>query len=134
LKNLQDLKDHSRPKKTRWPCRGRYQDAPAAPPPFEAMIREIRGLHSACMNGNEDTVEMMLDMGADLSIRALGGFTPEGIATLYGHEHIVALLRAVATRRARGEAFSMGQHARLGASSLILGLEPAVVRLILDQA
>ena len=50
--------------------------------------------------------------------------------------NIAALLREFATRRnerERCEAFAMGQHNRLGAESLVPGLEEGVLRVILDQ-
>ena len=44
-----------------------------------------------------------------------------------------ATLLTSATRTAQCEAFAMGEHVRLGALSLILDLEPGVVRMILEQ-
>jgi len=46
---------------------------------------------------------------------------------------MVALLRAVATERARCIAFAMGLRERLGAASLVRALDPEVVRMVLDQ-
>ena len=45
---------------------------------------------------------------------------------------MVALLRAVATERARGLAFAMGLRERLGAGSPVRALDPEVVRIVLD--
>ena len=36
--------------------------------------------------------------------------------------------------RAQGEAFTMGHHERLGAESRVRGLEPGVVKIILDAS
>ena len=44
-----------------------------------------------------------------------------------------ALLRAEKTRRAMLEAFTMGQHKRLGAAARILPLSPDVVQMIMDR-
>ena len=94
---------------------------------------EEMALHLACERGNESTVEMLLGRGADVHARNVLGDTPEEMASRCGHEHIVAVMRAFAKHRAKFEAFAMGQHERLGARSLILGLEQELVRLILDQ-
>ena len=45
---------------------------------------------------------------------------------------VAALLRAVATERARCIAFAMGLRERLGAGSLVRALDPEVVRMVLD--
>ena len=49
-----------------------------------------------------------------------------------GHDQVAGLLHSVAKRWTVYEAFAMGQHERLGASSLVQVLDPGVVRIILD--
>ena len=44
---------------------------------------------------------------------------------------VAALLREVATERARGVAFAMGLEERLGAGSRVRLLDPEVVRMVL---
>ena len=82
-------------------------------------------------------VHLLLDRGAEVHARNSSGETPEDLAFRYNLSYrgrIVGLLRAEATRRAKCEAFCMGQHLRLGAKSLALYLDADVVRMILDQA
>jgi hypothetical protein len=43
------------------------------------------------------------------------------------------LLRAEKTRRDKCAAFAMGQHARLGAGSIIMTLTPELVKMVLDR-
>ena len=78
-------------------------------------------------------VPLLLDKGADVEARTKNGQTAEDLTSAPGQEQVVALLRA-AKRRAEREAFAMGHHQRLGAQSLIQGLDAGVVRLILDLA
>jgi ankyrin repeat protein len=94
-------------------------------------------LHWAATRQDEfsaEIVTMLLEKGADLSARDGSGETPADLATSLGQGKVLALLGAEAMRRAGAEAFAMGQHARLGAGSLVLVLEPELVRTILDQA
>ena len=82
---------------------------------------------------------MLVDNGADVRARAGlltsagSGETPDGLAFSKGHYAVGSMLRAVARRWEEHEAFAMGQNERLGALSPSLGLEPGVVRMILDQ-
>jgi ankyrin repeat protein len=87
-------------------------------------------LHRAAMWRGAVTVQILLENGAHFHVRNRWGNTPEECATLSGNRLVAALLRDVPTR----EAFTMGQHARLGATSLVLALDEGVVRMILDQA
>ena len=83
-------------------------------------------------------VRMLLDKGADVCARTRGGQTPEDLARLHASKSWImaeatGLLRAVAKRRAECEAFAMGHHERLGARSLVGGVDTDVVRMILDR-
>jgi hypothetical protein len=87
----------------------------------------------------------MLATGADVLAIDLAittkAQTPEDLASTPGRKQVVALLRAAAvvaaaveTRRALREAFAMGHHGRLGASSPVVDLDADIVRMILDEA
>ncbi|KAJ1496165.1 ankyrin repeat-containing domain protein, partial [Baffinella frigidus] len=90
-------------------------------------------LHSAAQRGNFDIVEVLLDKGAGLDARTILGETPAELATTHRQLHVTGLMREVARRRAARGAFAMGHHERLGAKSLVRGLHPEVVKMIMDQ-
>ncbi|KAJ1468052.1 ankyrin repeat-containing domain protein [Baffinella frigidus] len=91
-------------------------------------------LHRAAEEGRSAVVQILLDQGGDVRARTRALETPQDLASARGHEQVAAVLRAVATRRAKCEAFAMGQHKRLGLGShLVRDLDPALVRMILDQ-
>jgi len=58
------------------------------------------------------------------------GRTPEHVATARWHFRVASTLRAEETRRAL--AFTMGQHARLGAGSWVRALDAGVVQMVLE--
>jgi len=100
----------------------------------EVDIRKANGhtpLHCAVSRMDFEAVRQLLDWGADLRARTNAGATPEDLSAYGG---MTNMLRAVATRRARCEAFAMGHHERLGATSLLRGLDLEVLRIILEQA
>jgi hypothetical protein len=72
---------------------------------------------------------------ADLSATTDGGKTPEQLAFTKEIKGLTrsVLLRHKETRRAMLEAFTMGQHAKLGANSRVLALSPDVVQMIMDR-
>ena len=81
--------------------------------------------------------EIVQSDSARVDARKLAGLQPMLRRAFSGmvagvEDKVVVLLRA-AKRRAECEAFAMGHHQRLGAQSLIQGLDADVVRLILDQ-
>eukprot|EP00075_Anas_platyrhynchos_P039372 XP_027328625.1 ankyrin repeat domain-containing protein SOWAHC-like isoform X5 [Anas platyrhynchos] len=49
-------------------------------------------LHWAAKHGKEDMATMLVGAGADINMRAHGGYTPLHIAALHGHRQIVELL------------------------------------------
>mmetsp|Transcript_2321 Transcript_2321/g.5497 ORF Transcript_2321/g.5497 Transcript_2321/m.5497 type:complete len:88 (-) Transcript_2321:54-317(-) len=49
------------------------------------------------------------------------------------HLQVTAILTAEAVRRAKCEAFAMGQLDRLGAKSRVLALDAGVVRMVLEH-
>mmetsp|Transcript_13444 Transcript_13444/g.32677 ORF Transcript_13444/g.32677 Transcript_13444/m.32677 type:complete len:262 (-) Transcript_13444:133-918(-) len=85
-------------------------------------------LHTAVQRKDLPMVQLLLDKGADVC-----GCVPEDIASTFA---IAALLRVarVAARRKVREAFAMVLHERLGATSLVRGLDEEVLRMILDLA
>ena len=91
-------------------------------------------LHIAAKQGRTFIVQALLDNGADINVVTNDGMSPMQCASYWGYYELSAILRAEAARRAAWVAFAMGQHPRLGAKSLVLGLESGVIRLILDPA
>ena len=92
-------------------------------------------LHEAAARGRLEVVQMLLGNGADFLARTDAGESPEGLATARGQTQVAALLGAVAEeadRRVRWGAFAMGQHQRLGARSLVQGLDADVAHIILN--
>ena len=83
--------------------------------------------------GRGDVVRLLLNRGAAPHARTRCGKTPWDLARACGHGQVAELLRA-AMRKAECEAFAMGHLQRLGARSLVQGLDAGVVRLILDPA
>jgi len=57
---------------------------------------------------------------------------PPPSSSAHRKAQFASLLPSV-TRTAQCEAFAMGEHVRLGALSMVLGLEPGVVRMILER-
>jgi hypothetical protein len=90
-------------------------------------------LHHAASQGFDSVVKMLLDKGADEQAKTNNGMTPETLATRESHHHTAALLKAEGVRRVTFVAFAMGYHERLGAGSMVQGLEPEMVRMVLEQ-
>ena len=86
----------------------------------------------AARHGKGAVVPLLLfhGKGADLQSTS-NGRTPEDIAFSRSHLQVAAMLKAEAHRRTC-EAFAMGQLERLGAGSRVRGLEPEVVRMVLE--
>ena len=61
------------------------------------------------------------------------GRTPEDAAIAIPHPQIAAMIRAEGVRRAKCEAFALGQHARLGAGSWVQALDAGVVSMVLEK-
>ena len=81
---------------------------------------------------------LLLANGADLQSKTNAGRTPEDAAIMRQNVQIAAMIRAEAARReamrrAKCEAFAMGQLERLGAVSRVRALDPGVVRMVLDH-
>jgi len=91
----------------------------------------ITPLHAAVREGGEATIQILLGAGADMAARDWFGRTPRTIAEEDDALHEVAAI-LLAAERERSVAFAMGHQERLGAASLVRGLEPEVVRMVLD--
>jgi hypothetical protein len=81
---------------------------------------------------------LLIHYGADVLARNNFGDTAEFMATRSGVHRVVELIqtepaRMEALRRAKCEAFAMGQLERLGAVSRVRALDPGVVRMVLDH-
>ena len=50
-------------------------------------------LHCSCEKGELDCVKLLLDSGASLEVEDKYGDTPQRIAEIYGHLHIVSILK-----------------------------------------
>ena len=99
-------------------------------------------LHGSAASGHWVMVRMLLDQSADVSSENNDGKTPLDLCAdrtnipwvpTWRHEQVAALLLAEETRRVTWGAFTMGQHARLGAGSRVMTLHPELVKMILDR-
>ena len=90
----------------------------------------------------EKAIQMLLAHGNDVSAKIAhlkattdAGKTPEHVAYTDDIKEMLraALLRAEGARRGLLEAFTLGQHERLGVASRILPLAPEVVQMIMDR-
>lgn len=69
----------------------------ASPELTEAIVDDfarMRPLHCACRGGAVDTVDLLLDLGADCRARNEEGYTPFILACKYGRAAVVKLLLA----------------------------------------
>jgi len=98
----------------------------------------MTALHRSSRWGREEVVHMLLDHGADMSVKDNFGETAQDLATTRSHVQIVAMLKAEPARReavrtSKCVAFAMGQHERLGVGTRVRGLDPGVVRMVLEH-
>jgi len=94
-------------------------------------------LHYAAHSNHTNAARVLLERGADIYPRNVYGETPgeasPHTATAASSLHFLAILKAEAGRRAKSEAFAMGQHERLGMGSWVRGLDVGVVRMVLEH-
>ena len=93
-------------------------------------------LHRAVSGGHEAVVRLLIAHRANVLAEAINGATPLDFvhqAASEAHPEVVAMVKAEAVIRAKCVAFAMGHHARLGAGSMLEGLEPEVLRTVLGQ-
>ena len=98
----------------------------------------MTALHRSSRWGHEEVVRMLLDHGADVSVKDNVGETAQDLATARSRLQVVAMLKAEPARReavrtSRCVAFAMGQHERLGVGTRVRGLDPGVVRMVLEH-
>ena len=88
-------------------------------------------LYRAAEGGRAVVVEQLLAAGADGAAAADDGSTPRSIAQGDG---VLAMLLAAEeeAQRSRSIAFAMGLEERLGAASVVRGLEPEVLRMVVE--
>ena len=92
-------------------------------------------LHQAAYEGRGEVVRLLLGAGANVSSRNTDGRTPLAMSRLQNEPcHVEVAEMLAGAEQARSAAFAMGHHERLGAASLVLRLEPEVVRMVLDSA
>jgi ankyrin repeat protein len=72
---------------------GRQAQKPPRPPANGGQSRTITCLHEAARNGNAEMVRLLLDHGADINARDLGGETPLGWALQANRQAVADLLR-----------------------------------------
>jgi ankyrin repeat protein len=126
------------------------------------MVFSTTPLHGAVVNAHVEMVRLLIELGADQSRRDDHGFTALDYAiesvrfhdehiprkhtnkyalcmhqmhsgTATDRRQIVEMLEVEETRKGKCLAFAMGQHARLGEGSLVDGLDPNVVEMILHM-
>jgi ankyrin repeat protein len=92
-------------------------------------------LHFAALRNHKAVARLLLRKGADLHAKTNDGRTPEEVSRSIGmlsypgkKPWFAAMLKAEAERRAKCEAFAMGQLERLGEGSRVRGLEAGVVQ------
>ena len=84
-------------------------------------------LYTAAFGRRAAVVEQLLAAGADGAAAANNGRTPRSIAQGDG-----VLAMFVAAQRLRSIAFAMGLQERLGAASVVQGLDPELVRMVVE--
>ena len=90
-------------------------------------------LHLAALHGHEDVVQVLIEHRANVLAETNDGVTAEGLAASRSHLEVVAMLKAAAVTRAKCVAFAMGHHTRLGVGSRVEGLDPEVIRMVLER-
>ena len=89
-------------------------------------------LHRAAQHGHAAVVEQLLAAGADTAAAANNGSTPRSIAQDRG---VLATFVAAEEKaqRLRSIALAMGLQERLGAASVVRGLDPEVLRMVVER-
>jgi len=95
-------------------------------------------LHYAGYSNHANVARVLLERGADVYAKNRYGEMPgeasfREVSLRASSPHFLAILKAEAGRRAKSEAFAMGQHERLGVGSWVRGLDVGVVRMVLEH-
>ena len=78
-------------------------------------------------------VEQLFAAGADGAAAANDGSTPKSIALVLGERFLPMFVAAEKkARRLRSIALAMGLQERLGAASVVRGLEPELLRMVVE--
>jgi hypothetical protein len=93
-------------------------------------------LHNAAFYGYAPVVAVLLEHGASLLLRTRADLTAQGMALASqvcdSHQEVLEVLEA-AMNRDKCMAFAMGLHPRLGANSLVLALDPEMLRMVASE-
>ena len=90
-------------------------------------------LHRAVIEGHAAVVEQLLVAGADGAAAANDGSTPKSIAQAFGGEVLPMFVAAEEkAQQLRSIAFAMGLQERLGAASVVRGLGPELLRMVVE--
>ena len=89
-------------------------------------------LHEAAEGGDPDLVQVLIHHGVNTAALTPSGHNAEFLATNKGHLAVVEMIQAETLPRAKGVAFAMGLHERLGEASRVSLLDKEVVRIVLE--
>jgi hypothetical protein len=108
---------------------------PANPRKIEKVVKMIQMLLAHGNDVSAKIAHLSATTTVDPLMGSYGGETPEQVAYTDDMKEMLraALLRVEETRRGLLEAFTLGQHVRLGVASRILPLAPEVVQMIMDR-
>jgi len=88
-------------------------------------------LRCAAIRGHASVVEKLLAAGADWAAAAADGSTPRSSA--HGAALAIFVAAEEEAQRLRSIAFAMGMHERLGAASVVRGLDPELLRMVVEH-
>ena len=90
-------------------------------------------LHRACKGGRAEMARGLQASGADFFARDTAGRTPIDRSRSSDHAGLFTGLLREEMRRARHVAFAMGLHPRGGEGSVVVALDPDLVRMVLGE-
>ena len=99
----------------------------------EWPVRDFTPLHEAAEEGDADLVRVLIHYGGNKMALTNDGQTAEDLATSGGHDAVVQVIQTETLPRAKGLAFAMGLHERLGEASIVKPLDPELLRMILQE-
>jgi hypothetical protein len=95
-------------------------------------------LHEAAKEGNADVARLLIHYGGNIMARNNFGETVADVATASNvgtgtHDAVLEVIRTETLPRARGVAFAMGLHERLGEASRVKTLDLELLRMVLED-
>jgi ankyrin repeat protein len=90
-------------------------------------------MHQAAREGHCNVVRLLLHHGANVLARTDFGCTAETLAEEGAYHAVAGLLKAVTLSNAKCVAFAMGHHERLRVGSMVVRLDPEVLRMVLGM-